>query len=160
MLTPVTSLRSFLACCTILLACDRTAAPAKPPTETPTIKPSDEPHDRTKSFHALEKQAKMDRMVAVVMPDMGAVFRAYDEKRYAGFDCSTCHVNHAHHPKDGLPKIVLSNGGYEKLTAEKPELMKFMGEKVVPAMATAMGEPPFDPATGKGFGCGGCHTVE
>jgi hypothetical protein len=43
--------------------------------------------------------------------------------------------------------------------AEKPAIMKFMGEQVVPAMATAMGEPPFDPATHKGFGCGGCHAV-
>jgi len=102
----------------------------------------------------------MDRMTGVVMPDMGPVFKAFDPKRFAGFDCATCHVNHAHLPKDGLPKLVLSNGGYEKLVAEQPEIMKFMGEQVVPAMVKAMAETPFDPATGQGFGCNGCHTVQ
>jgi hypothetical protein len=102
----------------------------------------------------------MERMTKVVMPQMGEVFKAFDAERYGTFDCATCHVNHAHHPKDGLPKLVLSNGGFEQLTADKPEIMKFMNEKVAPAMATAMGEPPFDPSTGTGFGCAGCHTVE
>lgn len=35
-----------------------------------------------------------------------------------------------------------------------------MAEVVVPAMAEAMGETPFDPATGEGFGCAGCHGVD
>jgi hypothetical protein len=32
---------------------------------------------------------------------------------------------------------------------EKPELAKFMAEKVVPEMAAAMDQPPYDPATKK-----------
>jgi hypothetical protein len=35
-----------------------------------------------------------------------------------------------------------------------------MSEKVVPDMAAALGEKPFDPATNTGFGCGGCHEVK
>lgn len=34
-----------------------------------------------------------------------------------------------------------------------------MSEHVTPAMASAMGEKPCDPATHEGFGCGGCHKV-
>ena len=44
--------------------------------------------------------------------------------------------------------------------AEKSEVANFMATKVVPAMAAAMGEKPYDPATHQGFGCAGCHTVE
>jgi hypothetical protein len=102
----------------------------------------------------------MDRMTEVVMADMGPVFKAFDGAKYAAFGCDTCHVNHVHHPKDGLPKLAFSNGGYEKLVAEQPEMMKFMGEQVLPAMVKAMAEKPFDPATGQGFGCNGCHTIE
>jgi hypothetical protein len=35
-----------------------------------------------------------------------------------------------------------------------------MTAEVTPAMAAAMGEPTFDAATGKGFGCAGCHAVD
>ncbi len=163
MLPRVTSFRYALLLSAFAFACNKPAAEAKPPTETPPsdTTQTDAPADDGKApFHTLDKQGKMQRMTKVVMPKMGEVFKAYDAERYAKFDCGTCHVNHVHHPKDGLPKIALSNGGYEKLVAEKPELMKFMAEQVVPNMATAMGEPPFDPATGQGFGCGGCHTVE
>lgn len=142
----------------LLLACDRGTPPATPPTETPKAQPK-APHDRSIAFHDLDKQGKMDRMTEVVMADMAPVFKGFDGK-YAAFDCSTCHVNHAHHPKDGLPKLAFSNGGYEKLVAEQPEMMKFMGEQVLPAMVKAMAETPFDPATGQGFGCNGCHTIE
>ncbi|MBC8069734.1 MAG: hypothetical protein IAG13_15460 [Deltaproteobacteria bacterium] len=157
--------RSALALAALLVACNRQAAPANPPSETPPAnteakaEPSS-PHDAAKPFHELDKDGKMQRMAKVVMPDMGPVFKGFDAERYAKFDCGTCHVNHVHHPKDGLPKLALSNGGYEKLVAEKPELMKFMAEQVVPNMAKAMAEPVYDPATGQGFGCGGCHTVE
>ncbi|MBK6922847.1 MAG: hypothetical protein IPH07_36000 [Deltaproteobacteria bacterium] len=144
-----------------LSACNRPASNPTPPSETPKADDTAAatPHDPNKPFHELDKDGKMKRMTDVVMPELGALFREYDATRYAKFDCATCHVNHAHHPKDGLPKIKLSDGGYEQLVKEKPELMEFMG-KVAPAMAKAMAEPPFDPATGQGFGCGGCHTVE
>ena len=38
------------------------------------------------------------------------------------------------------------------VTAMKPDVVKFMSEKVVPDMAAAMGDQPFDPKTHKGFG--------
>ena len=163
MLAPVTSLRSFFIATTLLFACEKQSAPPTPPSETPAsndTKAEPPADDGSASFFTLDKQGKMQRMTKIVMPNMGEVFKGFDAERFGKFDCATCHVNHAHKPKDGLPKLVLSNGGWEKLTAEKPDMMKFMNEQVAPAMAKAMGEPPFDPTSGKGFGCGGCPTVE
>jgi len=42
----------------------------------------------------------------------------------------------------------------------KPQVAQFMAQKVAPEMAAVLGKPPFDPTTGKGFGCMGCHTIE
>ena len=41
----------------------------------------------------------------------------------------------------------------------KPDMVKFMSEKVSPAMAEIFGKKPYDPATNEGFGCGGCHKM-
>lgn len=94
-----------------------------------------------------------------VMPPMTKVFQEYDGKRYAEVNCKTCHGPQYKEPKEYLPRLTMKEG---KLTAfaEKPAVSKFMAEKVVPAMAAAMGQPPYDPAKHKGFGCGGCHAVD
>ncbi len=98
-------------------------------------------------------------MKKVVVPRMGKVFEGHDAARYDDFGCKTCHGPASADPHAFLPKLATKDG---KITAfaEKPAVSKFMAESVVPAMAEAMGEPPYDPATGQGFGCGGCHTVE
>jgi mono/diheme cytochrome c family protein len=98
-------------------------------------------------------------MKTVVAPSMGAIFKAADGKRYAEFGCKTCHGKNNEDPHKALPKLTLSGDGFKKLMAEKPAVVKFMGEQVTPAMAKAMGEKPFDPASHTGFGCAGCHTV-
>jgi hypothetical protein len=103
-----------------------------------------------------------DRQIAFmkknVLPRLGKVFKAQDTTHYADFGCKTCHGPAYKNPHDFLPKLTLKDG---KLTAfaDKPEISKFMAQSVVPEMASAMGEPPFDPTTQKGFGCGGCHTI-
>ncbi|MFO0667510.1 MAG: hypothetical protein U0174_26400 [Polyangiaceae bacterium] len=109
--------------------------------------------------HDFTKEQAMAFMNARVLPPMTKVFQEYDGKRYAEVTCKTCHGPNYKEPKEYLPKLVFKDG---KMTAfaEKPAVSKFMAEKVVPAMAAAMGQPPYDPATHKGFGCGGCHAVE
>jgi hypothetical protein len=62
------------------------------------------------------------------------------------------------HPVDFLPELHVKDGKLVE-AAEHPEMAKFMGEKVSPAMADLFGKPHYDPATGKGFGCGGCHKM-
>ncbi len=94
-----------------------------------------------------------------VAPRLGAVFHAADANRYASFGCVTCHGPKFQLPRDYLPKLTLKGGNITAF-AEKPQIAQFMSQKVVPEMAATLGKPAFDPATGKGFGCMGCHTIE
>lgn len=104
-------------------------------------------------------------MMTKVVPNVGKLFKDHDGKKFAKFGCATCHgaakEKTKDDPKKVLPKLKLSGDGYDKLMKGKDAaMMKFMSEKVVPAMAEALGEKPYDPATKQGFGCPGCHTVE
>lgn len=128
----------------------------KPGPDKPTVK---EPE--TVKFHDLPKDKKVEVMMQKVVPNVGKDFKDFDGKRYASFGCATCHgPQKKEDPHKVLPKLTMSNGGMEKMQKNKPEIFKFMAEKVVPDMAAAMGEKPFDPATKQGFGCGGCHEVK
>lgn len=123
---------------------------------TPSVATTDAP-----KFDDLPKDKKVEVMATKVVPNVGKLFKEHDAKKFDKFSCATCHgPQKKDDPRKVLPKLVLSNGGFEKLSKQKPEMMKFMGAKVVPAMAEALGEKPFDPATKQGFGCAGCHTVE
>ena len=108
---------------------------------------------------SMSKDQQAAFMKKNVVPAMGPVFQAFDGKKYAEFNCKTCHGPAFKVPKDFLPHLHFE-GGKLKEAAEKPEMAKFMMEKVTPAMVTAMGAKPFDPQTHTGFGCGGCHTIE
>lgn len=165
-----------------LLACGGSQPPPAPPTadtssdaapppaatsdagataESPT--PESHPHTASaeSEFDKLSMGKKAEVMKTKVVPSLGKVFKEHDGKKFEKFGCATCHgAQKKDNPHKVLPKLTLSNGGFEKLSKSKPEVMKFMNEKVVPAMAEALGEKPFDPATKKGFGCKGCHAVD
>lgn len=108
----------------------------------------------------MTKEQKLEHMKMVVAPKMAKVFQDADAKKYKSFGCQTCHGAKGGDPHKILPKLTMSNGGMEKLQKAKPAAFKFMAEKVVPEMAAALNEKPFDPATKQGFGCAGCHTVQ
>ena len=102
-------------------------------------------------------------MKTVIQPTMGQVFKGFDGKRYGEFGCATCHGEKKEDPHKALPRLTLTPEGFKKIDATKPTepaVLKFMIEQVTPAMAKAMNEQPYDPATRKGFGCTGCHTVQ
>jgi len=102
---------------------------------------------------------KIALMKATVTPRLGKVFQTRSAQHYADFGCSSCHGPDNKDPKDFLPTLTMKDG---KLTCfgDSPEMSKFMAEKVVPEMASALGEAPFNPATKTGFGCPGCHTIQ
>jgi cytochrome c551/c552 len=111
-------------------------------------------------FDTLSKDKKVEVMMTKVVPNVGKAFKEHNGMRYDKFGCATCHGPKKNDdPHNVLPKLTLSNGGLEKLNKNKPEVMKFMAEKVVPTMAAALGEKPYDPTTKQGFGCAGCHTI-
>jgi hypothetical protein len=112
------------------------------------------------AFSAMSQAQRLEHMKTVIRPRMAQVFQEHDAAKYADFGCRTCHGPNDDDPHAVLPVLTLSNGGYKKLLDEKTAKMLFMREKVTPTMVAAMGEPPFDMATRKGFGCSGCHRVQ
>lgn len=95
-----------------------------------------------------------------VMPAMSKTFQDYDAKKYANFSCKTCHgPSMKPKPVDFLPELHFKGG---KITeaAKQPDMVKFMAEHVEHDMAGLFGKAPYDPKTGTGFGCNGCHKVQ
>jgi len=133
-----------------------TASAATPGPDKPKV-------DDTKApkFDDLPKDKKVEVMMTKVVPTIGKDLKDHDAKRYEKFGCATCHgPSKKQDPHDVLPKLTMSNGGHDKLMKAKPAIMKLMAEKVLPDMAAALGEKPYDPATKTGFGCNGCHKVD
>jgi hypothetical protein len=120
------------------------AAPAEPPAPTWS---DDMPVEQKKAF-----------MKTVVIPRMSKVFQAYNADHYKDFTCHNCHGKTFSKTQEALPKLTFQ-GGHMTAFKDKPEVAKFMAEKVMPEMASIFGKPEFDPKTMQGFGCGGCHTV-
>lgn len=143
-------------------ATSSTAATPAPATDAGAPATVEKPKDpEAPKFASLPKDKKVEVMSQKVVPNLGKDFKEFDGKRFGTFNCATCHGPKKNEdPHKVLPKLTLSNGGFEKLSKKHPEMMKFMAEKVTPAMAGMMGEKPFDPATHQGFGCGGCHEVK
>ena len=124
-----------------------------------------EPTAPPKPFHDMSEDEQKKHMKQVVIPVMRVRFQDYDSEKFAKVNCVTCHGEGALKGKFELPnpeltKLPKTQEGFMKLLEKEPKAMEFMGKVVVPAMAMMIGEPPFDPATQKGFGCMECHTTE
>ena len=133
-----------------------TEAAVTPPPPASTTAPATPPPTPKVWKEATTKDQQIAFMKANVAPRMAKVFQALDAKKYADFGCVNCHGPKYLPPKEFLPHLAMKKGKF----AGKPETLKFMMEKVVPEMASAMGEPPWDPATKQGFGCGNCHVID
>jgi hypothetical protein len=106
-------------------------------------------------------------MAAVVVPRMKELFVGFDSKEFATFDCATCHGKDAKQrafkmPNPGIYALPADAAGFGKLMKDKPEWMKFMGEKVKPEMAKLLALQEMDPKKPQPgtFGCGNCHTTK
>lgn len=152
-----------------MAGCEKTPAPttSPPAVEPPAVeRPAVERAVAVpKRFAEMDDTERREHMATVVVPRMARLFEAADASRWAGLSCQTCHGYSVPgapmvRPQNTLPRLTLSGDGLQKLKAKHPEVTTFMAEVVVPAMAEAMGETPFDPATGEGFGCAGCHEVD
>jgi len=100
-------------------------------------------------------------MKTVVVPKMTPVFRELDAEEFAEVKCTTCHGERAkaknfEMPNPDLPALD-PNDGFKIHMDAHPRETRLMMDKVVPEMAAALGEQPYDPQTHKGFGCFECH---
>jgi hypothetical protein len=135
---------------------------SQPAAETPPAEGGGAEALPTKPFDELSQEERFTVMKKVVVPTMKPLFQAQDPQKFAEFGCVTCHGPHAKEgkfvmPNPDLPKLNVADN--MKVHKEKtPEMLTFMMEKVNPEMAKALNLPHYDPATGKGFGCFGCHT--
>jgi hypothetical protein len=142
-----------------LAACQNSnSEPAKAAEPAPAEGAAAEPTS-AKPFGEMSAGEKMSHMKKVVLPGMKPLLGAEEGEEYS---CKTCHGDRAANgdfsmPNPGLPPLDPSDGFADE-KKEHPEAVQFMMEKVVPKMAELLGEHPYDPATGEGFGCFECHT--
>lgn len=115
----------------------------------------------------MTKEQRGKYMGMVVLPKMREVFRAYDGEKFASIGCGTCHGKDARSrgfemPNPDLYQLPNSQEEWGKLMKEKPEMLRFMGEKVKPEMAALLGVPSMDPQNPQpgALGCSACHAVK
>ncbi len=145
----------------LLAACGGATDSAPPATPAAASTPAPAPAAPAMAWaDSLTQEQKVAIMKTSVVPRVGPLFQAADAQRYTGFGCKSCHgPDGMKAPTEYLPHLTMKDG---KLTCftDKADVSKFMAQKVVPEMASALGVKPFDPATHTGFGCPGCHTVD
>lgn len=105
-------------------------------------------------------------MEEVVMPQMTETFAAFDAK-FEGMSCVTCHGGGAADGSYAMPNAALPAlpATEEEIleAAKDPEYARWgtwMMETVLPEMADLLEVTTYDPATGAGFSCTNCHTLE
>jgi hypothetical protein len=118
-----------------------------------------------KTFAQMTGSERSDFMKKVVLPKVRPAFRNADPKEFAKMNCAPCHGPNAREtqfemPNPKLTKLPSTPAGWKKLAAKEAKMMAFMKDELTPMMAELLHEAPFDPKTGKGFGCLECHTQE
>ena len=107
------------------------------------------------------KEDKMKIMKEKVMPAMAKAFKGHDAKKFAKFNCKSCHGKTADDKTWKMPNPDLPPLDFEALQAGKqePKMAKFMAEVVSPDMAKILELRHFDPKEPEkgGFGCLACH---
>lgn len=163
-------MRIFVACIVFAAACGGSTPKSEAPApaaagETATEEPVVGPPDVAWKDMTKEQRGKF--MAKVVMPKMKELFVSFDPKTFAEVNCKTCHGDGAvdktfKMPNPDIEPLPTTPEGFEALSKEKPEVVKFMATQVKPQMAALLGLEEFDPANPKEgtFGCYACHTTE
>jgi hypothetical protein len=139
---------------------DKPTEPADKPTE-PADKPTEPEAD---AFAKLARDEKIKIMKTQVMPAMAKAFKGFNAKKFAKFNCKSCHGKGASDETFKMPNPDLPALDFAALKAGKqaPKMAEFMGKTVNPEMAKLLKLPEFDPAHAEagGFGCLACHVMK
>ncbi len=173
-----------LVVCSLLaaiVACGGSAAPATAPGDEATPADGSSPakaegaeesstetpaqsNAEVAKFEDMKPGEKMDYMKSVVLPKMTSVFQESGDDEFKQVTCKTCHGSRAAKGNFKMPnEDILPLDAKDHMADEMkahPEMMKFMGSRVVPEMAKLLGEEPYNMETHQGFGCFGCHTMQ
>lgn len=107
---------------------------------------------------------RQEYMGVAFFPAMKKSFKAHDETSYKGFKCQTCHGDDMKERNFEMPTdSIFPLNEADPITGamEYDEAVtKFMIEQVVPEAAKMLDMEPYNPQTGQGFGCFGCHPKE
>ncbi len=119
------------------------------------------PDGRRLTWDKMDIQQRQTHMRDVVLPRVAPIFRAWKPERFATIECSLCHgdavnTGNFHMPTDHLVRL----SGDLLLGHERenfPETTRLKLDRLVPAMANALGMSQFNIITRRGFGCYSCH---
>ncbi|MBV1859955.1 MAG: hypothetical protein KUG77_16200 [Nannocystaceae bacterium] len=159
-----------------LSACDKGAQPAAPADATPATPAAADSVAATPAQDDTEPGApgvkwadksfkqRQEYMGITFLKAQKKSFKAHDEAAFSGFKCQTCHGDDMKETNFAMPTDSLL-----PLDAKDPvgvamefdeEITKFMVEQIVPEAAQLLDMEPYNPETGQGFGCFGCHPTE
>lgn len=104
---------------------------------------------------------RREHMRQTVMPLAAGIFQAWRPECFAAIDCRLCHGLEAdlgtyRMPTDHLPRLsgaLLLGPEF----ASHPATTRLKLDRLVPAMAEALGVRTFSLVTRRGFGCYSCH---
>jgi len=117
--------------------------------------------ERQPPWESLSWEQRHDRMTWVVHPQMARLFQSFRATAAPELTCRTCHgadaEQAAYKMPRGLPRLDPARLPDPNGSQPDARIAKFMAEQVTPTMADLLGVDRFDPRTGRGFGCFGCH---
>jgi hypothetical protein len=137
-------------------ATSSTATPATAPSSTRLTAPE-------RPWAELDHEARAQHMRRHVTPAMADLFVAFDAQRYDDFGCQTCHGPDAasrgyQMPSPSLPVLYPTGTLGQMQTVDRhPEAVRFMFNRVTPALRELLGAPDYDEATHTGLTCFACH---
>jgi hypothetical protein len=154
-------MKHFTLVCSVLAA---VAACGGKSTSSTEPKPEDVAPPADMAFKDMTADQRVAFMKLTVVPTMKPMFQEFDAKKFAEFNCKTCHGEGAvdgsfEMPNPNLPRLPKPADfpAYAQDPKHQPWL-KFMGEKVKPEMAKLLKVTEFDPKTNTGdFSCHACH---
>ena len=136
-----------------------------PDTVTPVVTASPAP-PAADDWRALNFTQRHEEMTFSVHPTMMQVWQQHYQTAAPKLQCVTCHGEQAELHRYQMAYTTLDDlkpmrvQALYRTDAKLTEEQRFKRDVVTPLMADLLGVARYDPATGQGFSCFGCHPRE